>query len=76
MDFLTVSQGVSTARCKVSWAWAVVNVSRGFTPLHLACQMGHWHLISCLARDPALPTRPQAMAIQCLCLPVCLRSRP
>ncbi|CAE7424427.1 ANK2 [Symbiodinium sp. CCMP2456] len=20
----------------------------GFTPLHLACQMGHWHLISCL----------------------------
>ncbi|CAE7211425.1 sad [Symbiodinium sp. KB8] len=36
------------SRCKVSWAWAVVNVGRGFTPLHLACQMGHWHLISCL----------------------------
>lgn len=22
----------------------------GFTPLHLACQMGHWHLLPCLVR--------------------------
>lgn len=35
----------------LSLLWCLLGLTiGGFTPLHLACQMGHWQLLPCLAR--------------------------